>query len=256
MVARDLYDSDLENGSTHKPNKTLRRIATRGSVFHATSDHIVFASTGAEIIERPAGEVKTGDTLTLVPLPAPTGAMSVTEDEAWLLGILASEGFVSPEGKVTVTNQDQALLDNVASCWTRVCGGTSSTYLAPSGFANGRESTQLRLTGARAYGRYLREQLYTRSSNKRIPKRVLNASAEAQLAFLRGFNAGDGLKSTPCTYEFQGFKSSSAIIAAGSLLAGCHDAQPARHHLPRVTRRLGRRTPLLSGQPQFTKYTW
>jgi GDPmannose 4,6-dehydratase len=203
------------NGFTHKPNKQLRRIATRGSVFHATSDHIVFASNDGEITEQPAGEVKTGDSLTLIPLPAPTSFMSVTEDEAWLLGILASEGYVSDEGKVTVTNQDQALLDSVASCWTRVCGGTSSTYRAPSGFANGRESTQLRLTGARAYGRYLREQLYTRSSNKRIPGRVLNASAEAQLAFLRGFNAGDGLKSTPCTYEFQGFKSSSAVMAAG-----------------------------------------
>jgi GDPmannose 4,6-dehydratase len=35
------------------------------------------------------------------------------------------------------------------------------------------------------------------------------------LAFLRGFNAGDGLKSTPCTYEFQGFRTASAILAAG-----------------------------------------
>jgi GDPmannose 4,6-dehydratase len=141
--------------------------------------------------------------------------MSVTEDEAWLLGVLASEGLVSREGDVTVTNQDEALLDSVASCWTLVCGGTSAPYRAPSGFANGRDSTKVRLTGARAYGRYLRDQLYTRSSHKRIPKRVLNASAEAQLAFLRGFNAGAGLKSTPCTYEFQGFTSSSAVMAAG-----------------------------------------
>jgi GDPmannose 4,6-dehydratase len=32
---------------------------------------------------------------------------------------------------------------------------------------------------------------------------------------LQGFNAGDGLKSTPCTYEFQGFKTASAVMAAG-----------------------------------------
>jgi GDPmannose 4,6-dehydratase len=43
---------------------------------------------------------------------------------------------------------------------------------------------------------------------------VLNASHAARLAFLRGFNAGDGLKSTPCTYEFQGFKTNSAAMAA------------------------------------------
>jgi GDPmannose 4,6-dehydratase len=35
------------------------------------------------------------------------------------------------------------------------------------------------------------------------------------LAYLRGFNAGDGLKSTPCTYEFQSFKTNSAVLAAG-----------------------------------------
>ena len=57
--------------------------------------------------------------------------------------------------------------------------------------------------------------LYTRSGHKRIPRRILNASVEARKAFLLGFNAGDGLKSTPCTYEFQGFKTSSAVLAAG-----------------------------------------
>ncbi|MEJ5312122.1 MAG: GDP-mannose 4,6-dehydratase [Anaerolineae bacterium] len=35
------------------------------------------------------------------------------------------------------------------------------------------------------------------------------------MAFLRGFNEGDGLKSTPCTYEFQGFKTASPALAAG-----------------------------------------
>jgi GDPmannose 4,6-dehydratase len=85
----------------------------------------------------------------------------------------------------------------------------------PSGFENGKEVTQLNLTGAGAYGRYLHESLYTRSGYKRIPRRILNATYEARMAFLRGFNAGDGLKSTPCTYEFQGFRTSSAVMAAG-----------------------------------------
>jgi GDPmannose 4,6-dehydratase len=184
-------------------------------VFHATSDHVVLASDNGEIAERPAGEIRTGDALTLIPLPTATNAITMTDDEAWLLGILAAEGYVSPEGKAQVTNQDQALLDEVAACWQRVCGGSSSRYRAPSGFATGDEVTQLHLTGAQAYARYLHEQLYTRSRHKRIPKRILNAPEAAQLAFLRGFNAGDGLKSTPCTYEFQGFKTSSAVMAAG-----------------------------------------
>jgi GDPmannose 4,6-dehydratase len=71
------------------------------------------------------------------------------------------------------------------------------------------------LTGAGAYGRFLRESLYTRSHQKRVPKRILNTEQSARLAFLRGFNRGDGLRSTPCTHEFQGFKTSSAVLASG-----------------------------------------
>lgn len=203
------------NGFQKKPNKIVHRIATRGSVLHATSDHIVFASDQGCIAARPAGEIQTGDQLTLVSLPKPTNIISVTEDEAWLLGILAAEGHITDEGKTQVTNQDQKLLDEAAACWHRVSGGSSSRYFHRSGFENGRDVTQLRLTGACAYGRYLRESLYTRSREKRVPKRILNAPPEARLAFLRGFNAGNGLKSTPCTYEFQGFRTSSAVLAAG-----------------------------------------
>ena len=203
------------NGYVQKPNKSVHRLATRGSVFHATSDHVVFASHQGDIVEKPTGQIQIGDQLTLIPLPQPTNLISITEDEAWLLGILAAEGHITDEGNTQVTNQNAGLLDDVAACWRRVTGGSSFRYSTPSGFENGKDVTQLHLKGACAYGRYLRESLYTRSREKRIPKRILNAPHEARLAFLRGFNAGDGLKSTPCTYEFQGFKTSSAVIAAG-----------------------------------------
>jgi GDPmannose 4,6-dehydratase len=203
------------NGFERKPNKAVRRIAARGALYHATTDHVVFTSRDDEVVARPAGEVQVGDALALIDLPQPLERISLTEDEAWLLGILVAEGYIETDGGAHCFNQDPALLDAVAACWHKVCGGTTSRSVAASGFENGREVTQLHLTGATAYGRYLRESLYTRSSSKRVPKRVLNAPREARLAFLRGFNAGDGLKSTPCTYEFQGFKTSSAVLAAG-----------------------------------------
>jgi len=203
------------NGFERKPNKTVHRIAARGALYHATSDHVVFVCQDGEPTEKPAGEVQPGESLALIPLPPPTNAISMTEDEAWLLGILAAEGYVNRDGDLKVVNQDDLLLAEVASCWRRVTGGGSGQYVAPSGFENGRPVTQLRLNGGLAYGRFIHESLYTRTGDKRVPKRVLNASAEARLAFLRGFNAGDGLKSTPCTYEFQGFKTASAVMAAG-----------------------------------------
>jgi GDPmannose 4,6-dehydratase len=203
------------NGSVRKPNKVVHRIAARGAVFHATSDHIVFTAQGKEVVERPAGGVCVGDGLALISLPEPTDEVTLSEDEAWLLGALAAEGHVHRDGNVTFVNQNEGLLSACAASWRRITAGTTSRYVARSGFAGGRAVTQLRLTGARAFGRYMREQLYTRSGMKRVPRRVLNAMAPARLAFLRGFNAGDGLRSTPCKYEFQGFTTSSSALAAG-----------------------------------------
>jgi GDPmannose 4,6-dehydratase len=203
------------NGAGRRPPKAVHRIAARGAVFQATDDHVVFTRREDRPTETPAAQVVVGDLLPLVRLPDSPEVITMTEDEAWLLGMLAAEGFVDDGGHVRVVNQDQRLLDEVAACWRRVTGGGSRRHAYPSGFENGRDVTHLDLVGARAYGRFVRASLYTRSGHKRIPQRVLNADRPARIAFLRGFNAGDGLRSTPCTYEFQGFKSSSAVLAAG-----------------------------------------
>ncbi len=203
------------NGAKRRPNKQVHRIAARGAVYHATSDHVVFTRQGEQAVEKPAGEVETGESLALIELPQSTDQIDLTETEAWLLGILAAEGWVSPEGKVTATNQDSALLDRIAASWRKITGGYATRRTTSSGFENGGDSTQLQLNGNRAYGRYIYESLYTRSGHKRIPKRILNACDRERLEFLRGFNAGDGLKSTPCTYEFQGFRTASPVMAAG-----------------------------------------
>ncbi len=203
------------NGYQNKPNKTVHRIAARGAVYHATSDHVVFVEQEGKPVETPAEQVQTGDTLALIDLPPPSNIIRMTEDEAWLLGVMAAEGYANEDGKIQFTNQDQDLLCEVEACWRRVCGGTATRSTHPSGFDNGKEVTQLRLCGGGVYARYLREALYTRTGKKRIPIRILNADCEARRAFLHGFHQGDGLKSTPCTYKFQGFKTASAAMAAG-----------------------------------------
>lgn len=203
------------NGYTQKPNKVVHRVSARGGLYHATSDHVVFLEQGDRVVEKPAGEVRVGDSLALIDLPQPTDQIDLTETEAWLLGVLVAEGYVSEQGKVQVSNQDPQLLQRVAAHWRKVTGGGSSEYLGSSGFENGQDVIQLRLTGACDYGRYLYNSLYSRSGHKRIPKRILNACEQERLAFLQGYNAGDGLKSTPCTYEFQSFKTSSPVLAAG-----------------------------------------
>jgi GDPmannose 4,6-dehydratase len=203
------------NGYQKKNNKSVYRVAARGAIYHTTADHVVFVQQGEQVAERHTEDVRSGDSLALIDLPAPTNTISITEEEAWLLGVLVAEGYVSDKGKIQVTNQDEVFLQEVARIAKRVTGGDARIDLAPSGFEGGNPVMQLYLPGTNEYGRYIRASMYTRSGYKRVPKRILNATPEARLAFLRGYNTGDGLKRAPGNYEFKAFKTSSAPLAAG-----------------------------------------
>jgi hypothetical protein len=57
--------------------------------------------------------------------------------------------------------------------------------------------------------------VYASEGNKRVPRSILNAQTDAKLAFLRGYNEGDGLRAGHGTYEFRSFKTKSPILALG-----------------------------------------
>ncbi|MBC7225729.1 MAG: GDP-mannose 4,6-dehydratase [Thermoflexales bacterium] len=203
------------NGFERKLNKEVYRVAARGAVYHTTADHQVFVGENGRPSSRRTEEVRPGDHLALIELPPPTNAIQMTEAEAWLLGVIVADGYISEEGKIQITSQDVQFLEQVAEVARQVIGCRSRFSVHPSGFEGGEPVCQLYLPGANEYGRYIRSTIYTRSGHKRIPQRVLNAGPEARLAFLRGYNAGDGLQRAPVRYEFKGFKTASAPLAAG-----------------------------------------
>lgn len=203
------------NGFERKPNKEVYRVVARGAVYHTTADHKVFVRGENGPVSREAKEVRSGDHLALIELPPPTNVIQMTEEEAWLLGVIVANGYISEEGKIQITNQDAQFLEQVAEVARKVIGCRSRLSVAPSGFEGGKPVYQLYLPGANEYGRYIRNSVYTRSGYKRIPQRVLNAGPEARLAFLRGYNAGNGLQRAPIQYEFKSFKTASAPLAAG-----------------------------------------
>lgn len=183
----------------------------RGGIVQATADHVVFTDEGAQ----PAGQMSAGERLLLAGQPPHTYATTLTEDEAWLLGILAAEGFISQNGQGRITCSDDAVLAEAAACWERVAAGTSRKWAGSvSAFSTNRTAV-LELTGNRPYLRLLRGELYSRSGNKRIPLRVLNASPELQLSFLHAYNLGDGLRGGRGTDIFKSFRTSSPVLAAG-----------------------------------------
>jgi GDPmannose 4,6-dehydratase len=183
----------------------------RGGVVETTLDHVIFVGEG----EKPAAEVREGDPLRIGDQPHQVFNTMLTGDEAWLLGILAAEGYVSPEGAARVTCSDDAVLARAAECWERVTAGQSRKWDgAPSGFSK-RRIPAVELTGARPYARQLRHELYTADGKKRVPKRILNANPIIQEHFLTAYNLGDGLRAGHGIDEFKSFRTTSPVLAAG-----------------------------------------
>jgi GDPmannose 4,6-dehydratase len=191
--------------------KKVRRIAARGTCFAATEDHVAFAAGAREV---PLRDLTVGSRLELVDLPPATEAVDMTPDEAWFLGAMAAEGYVS-ERKARFTGCDAEFVDRVEQAWRRLTGGQTSSRLGRSGFAGGDAPIQLDLTGSPSYCDWLRDQLYTKRGKKRVPFRILNATAAARCAFLTGYNEGDGLAAGNGTYLFKSFKTNSAVLAQG-----------------------------------------
>lgn len=196
-------------------DKTVHRIMARAALYETTADHQVFVLNGETPCAKETRQVQVGDRLALIDLPPATEQVDVSPSEAWLLGILVAKGHITPEGKVTVANHDPELLARVGATWRKVAAGYIRESTAGSGFPSGQPVSQLHLEGNCDYGRYLYPQIYTREGYKRIPQRILNADHTARLAFLEGFNAGDGLRSPPWTDGFQGFCTASPVLAAG-----------------------------------------
>jgi GDPmannose 4,6-dehydratase len=202
--------------SFNRGQKEVVRVAARGAVFSATTDHVVFVegTSGSPPRELPAGEIRESDALALGIGPDATGIVELTEAEAWLLGVLAGDGYVNEDGNVRVIGNDREMLAGAEKAWRATTGGGATYQTGASGF-DGSPVEAVNLTGGAAYGRWIRPQLYTERAEKRVPARVLNAGLEAQLAFLRGYNLADGLRAGHSRYEFKSFKTASPCLAAG-----------------------------------------
>lgn len=189
----------------------LHRVHGRGGVIATTPEHVIFTSEG----EKQARDIAAGDRLKLAAQPHHTFVTTLTSDEAWLLGVLTAEGYVSPDGGVRVTCGDAELLKEAASAWERVAAGNVRHWSGAKSAFSDRRTPAVELSGNPSYGRMLRQELYIRDGSKRIPVRILNASADLQLAFLTGYNLGDGLWAGHGTDMFKSFRTSSHVLATG-----------------------------------------
>jgi GDP-D-mannose dehydratase len=190
-----------------RPNDRVLRLISSGGIVEVTGDHSVMVPGSDRHVPVSARDLSVGDRVALVGLPQSTG-MWVHEDVAWLLGFFVAEGCIT-SGKVRIDSKDRKPLERCAEVLLRHLGMDSY-------FVEGERGVwRLTVRRPEQFAAWLHPQVYARGSNKRIPRSILNAQGDAKLAFLRGYNEGDGPRAGWGSYEFKSFKTKSPILTLG-----------------------------------------
>jgi GDPmannose 4,6-dehydratase len=191
------------------PRKTVHRVAAGGAVYHATEDHVVFVCEDGQPVEKPAAEVQVGDQLPLIGMPEPPNIIILSEDEAWLLGVITAIGGIDTgQSAICITTEDQDLLDEVTTCWQRLVKENRISRHTYIDTETQHTVTELYLrNGGSSYVADLCDTLHTKAGDKRVPLRILNASLTSRAAFMDGFEAATGLNPV--------VETTSATLAAG-----------------------------------------
>ena len=190
-----------------RTGQRVLRLVSSGGIVEVTGDHSVMVPGPQGHVAKSADRLSVGDRVALVDFTCGS-RMVVHEDAAWFLGFFAAEGCIT-SGKIRVYNQDRKPLERCAEILLQHFGMDSY-------FVEGeREVWRLTVRKPDAFAGWLRPQVYAPDGNKRVPRTILNATTEAKLAFLKGYNEGDGLKAGHGAYEFKSFKTKSPILALG-----------------------------------------
>ncbi len=183
------------------------RLVSGGGIVEVTGDHSVMVPGPGGNVAVSAGRLAQRDRVALVGLPS-NASMFVHEDVAWLLGFFVAEGCIT-SAKVRIDNQDRKPLERSAEILLTHFGMDSR--IVP-----GRNDVwRLTVRKPEAFAQWLHPQVYASDRNKRVPRSILNAQSDAKLAFLRGYNEGDGLRAGHGTYELKSFKTKSPILVLG-----------------------------------------
>ncbi len=185
-------------------NHKLLEIACRGGVVDATDNHSLVDEKGFEI---KVGELTLNNKLKLTPLPN-VEMTSVSEELAWLYGFFVAEGCVTG-GRMRIDNKDldklkksQSILLKNLAVDSKIEDSKNSVY-------------RLRIRKPFDIAKRFYQDCYANDKNKKIPKIILNGDRKTKLAFLRGYNEGDGDMKNKIKSEFYRFKTKSPILAAG-----------------------------------------
>ena len=196
--------SKIKHLSCHPLNNhKILEIACRGGVVDVTDNHSMVNENGLEV---KASELALNDKVKLTTLPN-VEITSVPEELAWLYGFFVAEGCVT-SGRMRIDNWDIDKIKRAQSILLK--------YLAiDSKISSNGNMHRLSVRKPFNIAKRFYKDCYASDKNKKIPKLILNADKKTKLAFLHGYNAGDGDEKNKVKSEFYRFKTNSPILAAG-----------------------------------------
>jgi len=184
-------------------NNKLLEISCMMGVVDVTDNHSVIDDNGKEII---ASNLNVGDKLKLTSLPE-SELTEIPEELAWLYGFFVAEGTVTG-GRLKIANKNKKLLDMSKKYFLK--------YLAIDSIIDQNDDLFiLRVKKPFNIAKRFYEECYASDKNKKIPKIILNANNNVKLAFLHGYNYGDGNIKNNIKSDFYRFKTKSPILATG-----------------------------------------
>lgn len=194
------------------PDHQMLHIQARGGCVEVTAHHQMIDHQRETL---PARKVEPYQHLAhATTFPSSPHWTVLTPELAEFLGLLVAEGYINENGRIQFTNNDPELRDRMAGLWSKLFLGTSTERFLPSGFDASRSVGQLYLNANHSVGRWLHEQIYSKTGVKRVPRLILNAMPDVQAAFLQGYYAGDGLKAG----NGESIKTNSSLLAQGLCL--------------------------------------
>ncbi|MGA1847605.1 GDP-mannose 4,6-dehydratase [Deferribacter abyssi] len=196
-------------------NKKMKLIQTRESSYEATYEHISFLEDNSEIETK---DIKIGDKVFRVKYPESIDILSVDKDLAKFLGFVVGDGYIGEDGRIRLTGSNKELLIEIANIISNIFGWSYrvSNYGAGGFETSIKDIYHIDINNDRNFGLWLRKNIYTKhSSEKRVPKFILNAKKEIKKAFFDGYYLADGRKEGHEKYEYKGFTTKSATLCLG-----------------------------------------
>lgn len=186
----------------------MLRLVANGGIVEVTGDHSVMVPGPAGHVAVSARALDIGERLSLVSLPNSANTV-VHEDLAWLLGFLVAEGRIA-DGQLIIEHDDEKLLLRGADALSQHCGVEAEI----AGVGEGGERVRLTMAGPE-FSRWLQQEVYASDGNKRVPRNVLNAQADAKTAFLVGYSRGGSVGMLSGLEVPDTLATRSPILAAG-----------------------------------------